>query len=235
MLLELLTNLWIRFCVIGEGAKEAFLYVISAYGAFTHNKEKMLGKIVEKCPDVVSAISDDELFSAFNRLCKNLINKNEILSPAELTWASQYIKNPGIRKEMEKIIYRVVASGSDWWDGMRREYKWTLSEEEKISLVREILADPKVGSKRKTELAKEFGLEMKLDNLAYFRKLLWDRHYDKAAALGVADADEIVISVIADNIDSGYIKDAADIAQQFIPKRKDIADEISRITAAMES
>jgi len=82
--------------------------------------------------------------------------------------------------------------------------------------------------KRKVELAEEFGEPKDKFINAYYGKLLYDRHYDQAEALGVSDP-EIFIDAIIKDINNGYVADALDIADRFLPDQKDIIEEIHKI------
>jgi len=234
MLVERLSNKWIRFLATGEDAKEAFLYVIRWRNASLLGKKvKILAEIVEKCPEIADAISDEDMFSAFEQLRCDSDKRHDILLLIELRWVNQYIRSADVRKKIEKVIYRSMVTFSDYFDPRRREFEWTLSLNEKIEIVKEVLADPEVGNRRKCELAEEFGLPEQLPLRNYFKKLLRDDHFDKAMALEINDP-EAVIEVIVDLIDEGaWVIAASTLVQIFLPDRKDIADEISKIERAL--
>lgn len=222
-----------KFKVTGNNAKEAFLYVIYAYNAFAFDKKGMLGTIVEKCPDVLEALTEENILEAFKQFYQNTVRRGELISTAEFNWVSQYVKDPDVRKEIEKIAYYSLLSASNHHDEIRQTFEWTINEEEMKGIAKDVLENPNLGSKRKMQVAKEFGEPSERFEKEYLRKLLWDRHYDKAEALGTKN-DEVVISVILENINSGYVNDAAQIAARFLPDRQDIADEIQRIKIAID-
>lgn len=233
MLVEKISNPWMKFKITGKSAKEAFLYVIYAYNAFAFDKKGMLGKIVEKCPDVLEALTEESILGAFKQFRQNAVRRGELISTAEFNWVSQYVKSPNIRKEIEKIVYYYMLSASSHHDELRQAFEWTINEEEIKGIVKDVLENPNLGSKRKMQVAKEFGEPSERFEREYLRKLLWDRHYDKAEAFDTK-RDEVVISVILENINSGYVNDAAQIAARFLPDRQDIADEIQRIKIAID-
>ena len=239
MLIERISNPWFQFKVLqatlqGEEkshlAKKAFLYVICRYNAYSSQKEKILNEIAEAYPDITEAACDEEMLEHFQYFCQEAKRRGEIVSPAELDWVNKFVRNTTIRVQIEKLIYRVVLGASSHWDKMRQGFSWTISDDEKLELVREVLLEKEVGSKRKLELAQEFGEPKNDFARPYYRKLLYDRHYDKAEELGVSDP-EITLNVVVANIDNGYFRDALDIAQRFLPERKDLAGEIQQIIA----
>lgn len=241
MLIERISNPWYRFKLLhstleGEeeksrSAKEAFLYVIYHYNAFNFQKAKVLDEIAEVYPEITAAVNDEEIRDHFKSFCEEAQRRNEIVSPAELTWVNKFVRTDTIRTEIEKMIYRVVLRAGSHWLKMRQDFGWTISDYEKLELVREILQDEGVGNKKKMELAEEFGEPADDFARLYYRKLLYDRHYDKAAELGVSD-DETVINVIIACINNGYFQDAIDIAKRFLPQRKDLVVEIQQIIDA---
>ncbi len=239
MLIERISNPWFQFKVLqatlqgeekGHLAKNAFLYVINEYNAYSSQKEKILNEITETYPDITEAVCDEDMLEHFQYFCQKARRRNEIVSPVELDWVNKFVRNATIRVRIEKLIYRIVLGASSHWDKMRHDFSWTISDDEKLELVREVLLDKGVGSKRKLELAQEFGQPKDDFARPYYRKLLYDRHYDKADELGVSDS-EIVLDVIVANVDNGYFRDALDIAQRFLPERKDLAEEIQQIIA----
>jgi len=241
MLIDFISNPWFRFKVLhanlqgeeekSQSAKKAFLHVIVRYNAYISQKEKILGEIAEVYPDITDAVSDEEILLYFQYFCQEARRRNEIVSPAELNWVNKFVRDDVIRVQIEKMIYRIVLGASSHWDKMRRSFTWTICESEKLELVHEVLLDKGVGSKRKMELAQEFGEPKDDFARSYYRKLLYDRHYDKAEELGLSDP-EIVFDVIVANIDNGYFRDALNIAKRFLPERKDLAEEIQQIIAA---
>lgn len=242
MLIERISNPWFRFKVLqatlqGEEkshlAKKAFLYVIFGYNAHGSQKEKILNEIAEAYPEIREAVCDEEVLDHFQHFCQESKRKNEIVSPAELGWVNKFVRNAMIRVQIEKLIYRTILRASSHWDKMRQGFNWTISDDEKLELVREVLLDKGVGSKRKLELAQEFGEPEGDFSRSYYRKLLYDRHYDKAEELGVNNS-EIVFNAIMANVDNGYFQDALDIAQRFLPGRKDLAEEIQQIMVVFD-
>lgn len=247
MLVERITNPWFRFKVLfatlpaegaGEGerfmlARDAFLHVVANYSAFNFQKEKVLNEIIEAYPGLIDAISDDEMLSKFQDFCREARKRNEIVSPAELKWVEKYVGDSMIFEQIEKMIYRVLLCASSHWDGMRRTFNWTISDIDKQELVRGVLQNEDIGSKRKMEIAQEFGEPDNQFVKVYYKKLLWDRHYDQAQALGVSDLD-YVIDVIVSDINSGYFNDAIEVAQRFLPDRQDLIKEIQQIIAAFD-
>ncbi|EKE21075.1 MAG: hypothetical protein ACD_7C00362G0003 [uncultured bacterium] len=221
-----------RFEVTGNNAREAFLYVIYAYNAFAFDKKAMLSTIVKKCPEVLNSLTEGDILGAFRDFYGNTIQRGEIMSPAEFEWVSQYVKDSYIRKEMEKLLYRSLLSASSHHDGTRHAFSWTINEDEKKEVANEVLENSNLRSKRKMQIAKEFNKPSEQFEIEYLHRLLWDRHYDKAEAFGIKN-DEVVITVILENINAGYIGDAAEIASRFLPDRQDIADEIEKIKTAI--
>lgn len=232
MLVEKISSPWMKFKVTGENAKEAFMHVIYDYNAFAFDKKGMLAAIVEKCPEVLNSLLEEEILETFKQFHRNIIQRREIMSPAEFEWVSQYVKDPHIRKEMEKLLYRSLLSASSHHDETRHAFSWIISEDEKKEIVKDVLENFNLRSKRKMEIAREFDEPSEQYEIEYFGRLLWDRHYDKAETLGTKN-EEAVVSVILENINSGYVSDAAQIAARFLPERKDIADEIKKIKAAV--
>lgn len=237
MLIEKISNHFVRFRVLGgdENAKEAFLYVVAAYDAYKFPKEKMLGCIVEECPEVFAEILEEvsfqtEIFKAFKLLYQNLLNRNELLSPAEFDWVSRYVKSQDLRKEMEKILYYSLLVASRHHDKVRRNFEWTIGEKDIEKIVKKILDNPSLRSKRKMEIAEEFDESSERFKIKYFKKLLWDRHYDKAEKLGINNS-EVVLQVVLSNIDATYFEDAIQVASRFLSDSEGIVEEIKSIQA----
>lgn len=243
MLIEQITNPQIRFAIVkgklGKAekaslAKQAFLYIIEKYDACEFQKEKMFREIVEACPEIMESISDEEMKDSFQLFYENATKSGKIVSTEELKWIGKYVRDNQIRIMMERMIYHKFLRASSHWDKERREFKWSISKKEKAVLASEIICHFWPGNKRAMELAQEFGLPYIEDyRRGYFRKLLYDRHYDKAAELGVADEDTI-IGVILSNIDNRYLHDALDVARRFLPDRNDVIEEIEQIVAAFK-
>lgn len=233
MLMEQVTNPWIRYRVMEENPKEAFLHVVRNFSAYSHDKKKTLAEIVQAHPEVREDLTADELLNSFRELKVNLRQRNEIMSPAELEWVSEYFTGADFRLIVERVIYHGLLKASDHWDKVRQSFAWTLSQEARKELAVTALKGLTMGAKRKIELAREFGLpQNEAWSHSYFRRLLWDRHYDQATALGLQNVDEIVLQVIVDNLNSGYITDAVSIAQQFLPDRAEIHEELRQIATA---
>lgn len=238
MLIDRITNPWIQFKVTFKTlqeedekqklAKKAFLYVVANYNAYDFPKEKMLNKIIEAYPDVILVIYDSDLHDCFDYLYRNAKERNQIISPAELSWVNKYIKNGRRCYQIEKQIYRMLLSASSYWDKIRQRFNWTILDGYKLELVREALQDENLGFKRRMELAQEFGEPKDEFVKAYYEKLLYDRHYDQAENLGISDS-ELVINVIIKDINNGYVADALDVADRFLPDRKDIIEELHAI------
>jgi len=243
ILIGRIDNPWIEFKVLfptmkpGEEkallAKKAFLYVIRTYSAFDdHQKAEMLDEIAQECPDTINDISHEEIHEQFFFLCRQLEGRHKIVSPVELEWVVKYIKIDGYRTDIEKAIYRGLLMASSHWDKMRHKFGWTISEKIRKELARTVLlTEDTVGSKRKLELAQEFGEPKDMFARDYFYKLLYDGHYGQAEKLGVNDS-ELVIYAIISKIKNEYLDDALNIANRFLPDRQDIIDEIKQIIAA---
>jgi hypothetical protein len=233
MLIEQVTNQWVKYRVSGEDPKGAFLYVVSHYGAYSHQKTKVLADFIKAHPDLRTRISDDELSESFRLLTDNLHSKNEVLSPAELEWITEYVVDVNSRRAMEVTIYQQLLEASDHWDKLRQTFAWTISNREQKEIASYVLARFAIGSKRKIQLAAEFGLPQ--DDTwfhGYFTRLLWDRHYNQAAALQLRNVDKVVIKVIVDNLNAGYLCDAIAVARRFLPDREDLAQELREIETA---
>lgn len=236
-----INNSWIKFKVLWTSlteeervylAKETFLYVIYRYNAFFHQKEKMLDEVAKAYPDIDDAVSDGKILLEFQYFCQEAGRRNEIVSPAELKWVKKYVRYYEVQLEIEELIYCILLRASSHWDKMRQDFGWTISAPRKLEFVREILRDKKVGSKRKLELAEEFGESKDDFARSYYKKLLYDRHYDKAKELSVENSD-VVVDVVVANINNGYPGDALDIVERFLPYRKDLVEEIQQIIAAL--
>lgn len=243
MVTERLTNDWYLFRILFPTlqvaddrinlAREAFVHVVINYSSYSFQKKKVLDEIVGACPEVLKQITDDQIFKCFQLLCQRAKKRNEIVSTTELTWVTKYVKDSGIQIAIEKIIYHLLLGASSHWDVMRQSFSWTISADDKLELVRQILKDQDLGSKRKLELAIEFGEPTDDFARPYFRKLLYDCHYDQAEKLGVS-SENIIIEIIVENINNGYVQDAIDIAKRFLPDQKELLEEIQRIDKALD-
>lgn len=226
----------LKYRLLDENPKEAFLYVIVSQNAMSYDKKKALSVIVKKHPDILENISDDELLTAFFTLAEYSQSRNEILSFVELDWVSLYVKDEDARSDVEQIIYSGFLRASDGWDKARKDFKeWTLSETTKKALAMKVLQDAKLGSKRKMQLAKEFGLPSDDYARDYFKTLLWGRHYVAAEALKLSGTDDLAIEVIVDDLNSLHINDALNIAQRFLSHREDILKELEEIRGTLNS
>ena len=242
MLVERIENPWIRFKVLfatlNEGdkkqlAKEAFLHVIANYNALSCDKKGMLDEIVKACPIVTKTIFGGTMYEHFQDGCEKAREKKHVVSTTELEWVRHYIKGSATCLQAERLIYRSLLCASDFWNTVRYRFNWTISEDDRKCLALEVLVDKTVGAKRKMEIAKEFGESPDSYTLMYFRKLLLDGHCDKAKTLKVNRSD-FVIGVIVLKLDNGDFQDALDIAENFLPERKDIIKEIKGIAIAFE-
>jgi len=227
-----------RYWLTGEDPKRAFLFVISHYGAYSHDKLGMLDGIVKKNPSVLSEVSEEEMLNSFKGLLENLEAQREGFTPAEFKWVSKYIKNQEIRLEMERIVFKFFLR-SDFHDKWRQEFKWSLTKDEQKNIVTSILHSREMKSnKRKWELSHEFGLPEDAYKgwvLKYLFSLLWNRHYDDAKKLlakqsvSVVDAEKVVVEVIVENLNNCYVRDCTQLVKEFLPNRQDLLDELDSI------
>lgn len=240
MLIDKITNPWIRFKLVGktlEGeeksrlAKDVFLYVIRSYNAYESQKNKMLDEIADIYPDIDDAVSDEEILDVFVSFCDESIRRGKVVTTAELGWARKFVREPGLCRAIERNIYKILLMASSHWDSLRKGFDWTIPESEKEQVAISVLLIEEIGSKRKMELAEEFGQSKKEFVRVYFRKLLYDRHYDQAKALGV-DLPDTVLEVIVDNLNNGYMEDAYNLARLFLPDRDDLRKEVRQIADA---
>jgi len=243
MLIEEVSDPYIRLMVIGETLEkekkeqlvgQAFLYIISTRNAFKFKKLEMLTRILTFSPSVIDEISDEVIINHFEELRDIMVYRHEMLSTAELEWITKYVRSPESRLQAEKIIYSVMLLGSDYWDKIRHEFTWSISKSDRKNLIKKTLKEERLGDKRKMELAKEIDEPAEKYTRSYFRKLLWDRHYDLAEELGVRFEEDIIKTVI-NNLDAGYFDDALKIVQRFLPERQDLADEIKSIQSAFKN
>jgi hypothetical protein len=215
-------------------AKDAFRHVLATRDACKSNKALILEDILAKCPHTLNGITDDEMLDSLRRLRDQMLNRGESISTSELKWVAKYMRNDRRRQEAEKIIYYVMLLGSSHWDESRRRYPWTISKQDQVALIGKAINSDSLGNKRRMELAKEIGVPTGELSRPYFRKLLWDQHYDKAAEVGMVN-EEDVFAVVSDNLNAGYFRSALEIIQRFLPKRQDLIDEVERIIAAFSS
>jgi hypothetical protein len=214
-------------------ARKAFDHILATHDACKYNKMLLLSKILEKCPEAIDGITDDSMVESLKELSENMLRRGELISTPELEWVGKYVRTKSAQQEAEKIIFCSMLLGNSGWDKTRHAYKWTISKSVRHGLIRETLQSDNLGSKRKIELAKEIGEPTEDIERRYFRKLLWDRHYDNAAKI-TARKDEDVLLVVQQNLDAGYFTDALNILTQFLPDRKELAAEIERIIAVFE-
>lgn len=215
-------------------AKAAFLFVIEKYDSFRFDKKQRLEDIAQKCPEVLDAMTDDELFQGFNQHIINNNRKNAVTSVADMDWVSQYIKDECKRYKIEKTIFTHLLRASCRTE-MRRKFNWTISAEDRIKLVRFVLSDPYLEPAAKMELAIEFGELAEEYIQAHYCKLLYNREYNEAAKLQVVKAEDATINVIVANVCAGYFDDALAITERFLSHRKDIVQEIHQIQDAFRS
>lgn len=239
MLIDHITNPLFRLRVLssqGEErsllAKQAFLFIVRTRNAYDYQKENVLDEIAQGCPGLTEMISDEEMLVHFQHFCQEATRRGEITSTAELDWVSRYIRDPAIRMQIEKMIYRIFLIATSHWDRARWDYCWMISDSEQHQMVREVLLDKGLGSKRKLELAQEFDEPHEEFLRSYYQKLLYDRHYDKAESLGVSYPDLVYVVVVA-NMNAGYFRDALEVAQRFLPDRTDLTEEIQQMIAAI--
>jgi hypothetical protein len=239
-LIESIRNPWVRLKVLKnnlsekelqELTKRAFLYVVSKENAYKFQKRKALDDIISYCPDVVHSMSEREIFESFLLLCEESKRRNEIITPAELDWVGVYISFPGIRHNIECLIYCNLLRASSYWDELRKNAKFTITELEKVALAKQVLQDENVGSVRKAEIARELNEPVEKYVLSHFQKLLYDRHYDEAEALNVKNP-QAVLEVVVRNIENHYLSDALEVIQRFLPERKDLAEEVRQMKIA---
>jgi hypothetical protein len=242
MLIEQMSDPYFRLMVIGETldaeekdhlVRKAFLHIIATRDACQFQKIKALDKILEVCPDAIDGITDEAMIEHLGYLRDNMLERHELISTPELEWVAKYVRSSDARIEAEKLVYSAMLLGSDHWDKHRREFKWSILESECIGLIKKALQSDGIGSKRKMQLAKEIGEPTESFARPYFRKLLWDRHYDLAEGVGVKFEDDI-IAIIMQNLNAGYFSDALMIVQRFLPDRQDLIDEIQQIINAFK-
>lgn len=214
-------------------ARKAFLWVIATRDACRFDKMAILDKILEKCPDAIDGIEDDTMVEALKALRINMRRRGELMSVPELKWVAKYIRTKEARQEAEKIVFSSMLLGGSSWDKIRHEQTWTIPKSVCVKLILEALKDEQLGSKRKIELAKEIKVPTEEYERRYFRKLLWDRHYDVATRVGMKK-DEDVFLVVQQNLDAGYFTDALDMVRRFLPDKSDLVSEIERIIASFK-
>lgn len=225
MLIDQITNPRIRFGVLRKAAQgkemedlatKAFFYVIEHYNAFDCQKEKILDEIIQSCPSIADSINGERVLESFKRFFQESERRREIIITEELCWVEKYVKDSSVITQIKKLIYRKLLSASSHQDYQRKTID--LSVEDELEIVREVLQERSVGSKRKMEIAKEFGEPSEAFTRNYWKKLLYDRHYEKAESLG--NFPDVALDIIVENINNGYLLDALDVAERFLPERK---------------
>jgi hypothetical protein len=226
-------------------AKKAILYVVAKYDLF--EREKIIKKIVSDYPDVLQIISEQEMFEAFLIYYKEKFqNERKTLSAEEFTWINEFISDPVIRIKIERIFYRNILLNrlADKW---REDHVWTISKQEKIEIVLEILKlSTCLSAERKWELAKEFGLLNNDfgDDLAYqyFSELIWQRRYFGAKEFLAANklrlnsekVQEIAYEILVEKMEDEEFFDAEEIAKCFLSEQKDLKERVKQIIVASQ-
>ena len=211
-------------------ANKAFVHIIATRHGDNFDKTGMLDRIVEKCPNVTKDLSDKDMIDCLKYLQNNERRRGTLVSTPELGWVNKYVQTPSARQDAEKIVYLSMLQGDSHWDKARHEYSWTISKDTQTDLIRETIQSDSIGSKRKIELSEEIGAPTEDLKRPYFRKLLWDRHYDIAAKVGMTNEEDVLI-VVSKNLNAGYFSDALAIVERFLPARQDLIDEIKQIIA----
>ncbi|MEI7749429.1 MAG: hypothetical protein WCJ25_00305 [Candidatus Moraniibacteriota bacterium] len=217
-----------------ELTKRAFLFVVSGKNAFKFQKRKALDDIISHCPDAVDSIGDQEMYESFRSFCEESARRGEVVSPAELDWVSKYISDSDIRRDIEKLIYRILLCASSYWEKVRESPKFTITQAEKTELARQVLQSYDVGSVRQAELARELGVPAEEYILSHYKKLLYDRHFDEAEELKVNNP-QAVLEVVVKNIENHYLSDALEVLLRFLPEREDLAEEVRQMKVAFSS
>lgn len=218
-----------------ELAKKAFLFIVAEYATTKKEKDKALEKINLICPDAIKMISDEALYECFRSFCLKTKKKNEIVSPAELSWAQKWVKNPDFLKLYESAIYLGLLKTSSHWDIMRHRFAWTLSENEKREIAQKLLACDDLDAKRKLEVAEEFQLTTSEHRFhdEYLVKLLVSKHFNQADKIGIGKPD-VYLEAIAQLIDAELPFDALEIAELYLSDHKELIDEIVAVIKALD-
>ncbi len=211
--------------------REAFLYVIENYNSYSQRKNDLLDKISSIFPTALDQVTNRSIWKSFGIFWATHDGRREVISISELKWVKKYVSDPVIVKKIERLIYKSLLRSSRN-DSIRLGYEWTMSNEDINEVVGHVLLDEGLASKRKMQIALEYDLDMSEYARTYYRKLLWDRHYDKAANLSIETPKDIVEEVIIMNIDNNHFRDALDIAKRFLPKRTYLVDEIEEMQDA---
>lgn len=246
MLAEKITNPWFRFKIYFKSltnldemvtmAKSTFLFIVAHYDSYKTKKLAMLEEVVNKCPEVLSCISDSELWLTFEQLVKSCRRRHTIICVSEMKWISKYVDDVKIRSEMEKIIWKSQLTFCCFqMESLPELFDWTISREDSIQLVRDLLQSDDIGVERKMELAIAFDEPAEKYIHEHYSQLLYNREYDEAEKLQVVKAEDATVNVVAANVCCGYFREALAITERFIPHRKDIVQEIQQIQSAFES
>lgn len=233
MLIDQVTDPWLLWRLTGKDPRAAFLYVVASENAMTFEKLKALNNIAKVNPEVLDLFSSLDVLQAFHRLVEDSRERGELVSYVELAWVSVYVLDADVRSVIEEAIYYGFLLASDYADKNRKEFKWKLSGPTKKRLAISALENDRVGSKRKMQIALEFGLSSAAYTRSYFKRLLWDKHYDQALKLERCWTDTDVIGVIVENLNSEHYRDAFQIAALFLPHRKDITQELESMARAL--
>lgn len=216
-------------------AKRAFLWVIDCRSAWKFQKSEMLEDIAKKFPEILPTISGEEFVAGLKQLEINLHERAEPLSYQEMVWIRLYVKDPVALHEMEKRVYRSMLLSNVPLADQEKLY-WALSLEEKSALASGTLKH--VGYESALKLVDHFNLPVEAIEPILKKALhnnLWKRNYEEATGIVLAlkekgvsaeVIDSVVRGVIVLSIENGYLKDAVDIARQFVP---DLAEEASMI------
>jgi hypothetical protein len=229
MLAERITNDLVKYKLTGENPKKAFLFIISNYNAGAANKVKLLAEIANAHPGLIKSIFPYEMFTAFLDLLAHATARGEVLSCAELNWVSLYVTDTAFRLQIEEFIYIGLLRASDHHDLGRRGADWKLTNEAKGMIATQIINDPKIGSKRKMQIAREFDLPWDVHARKYFKTLLEDGHLTTAMALEIENSDDLTIDAIVDKLNTGHVDQAIEIAASFLPHREDVKKELEEI------
>lgn len=228
-LIDQIKNVWVRYVLTGENPTAAFLYVVATYKVALSEKVKILYNIVRVHPEVLTDLTDEKIHNAFSKLVASCQSRKEWFLFDELVWVRRYVKHPDFRSQIEEDIFQLSLMATDRHDDIRRAFKWTISETAKKNVVEGLLRVSDLCSKRKVQLAHEFGLPLGDYAYDYFETLLWGRHYATAEALDLKDTDDTAIRAIIEKLDVGQPDDALNIAERFLAHRPEIAAEVKEI------
>ena len=218
--------------VIGEEkrglTKAAFLFLIIRENAQESNKLGILEFVLCHCPDALDIIKDEEMFSAFEDFCNEAIQDGMIVSLEEMPWIEKYVRNSDTRLRMRLMICSMI--------GELVRYNQNIAQIRACS-------DLNLIAQEEDEFVRLAGINFILgrtkgpefSNMEHKKKilyeLLWIREYNMAAKLGIDDP-EIIMDVIAQNVNSGFFHDALCVAERFLPNGLDIIEELRQIASA---